>query len=80
MIAIDANLLIYATLANSPKHTDAKAWLASVLDGNETVGIPWSSIHAFFRLTTGGVISDVPMPIREAVSLIDHGSPTRMSC
>ncbi|MCX6626411.1 MAG: hypothetical protein NTW28_02100 [Candidatus Solibacter sp.] len=40
MILLDANLLIYAINQDAPLNRKAKAWLESVLSGQETVGFP----------------------------------------
>ncbi|HEV7923449.1 MAG TPA: TA system VapC family ribonuclease toxin [Thermoanaerobaculia bacterium] len=71
MKLVDANLLIYATLTKAPRHDAAKAWLAAAFSSEEEVRLPWSSIHAFLRLTTSGVISEAAMPLEEAVALIN---------
>lgn len=52
MILLDANLLIYAVNEDAPLNRKAKAWLESVLSGQETVGFSWSVLLAFLRLTT----------------------------
>jgi toxin-antitoxin system PIN domain toxin len=52
MIIIDANLLIYAVNRDAPQHGPAKAWLEQALSGKDTIGIPWSVVLAFLRLTT----------------------------
>lgn len=51
VIAIDANLLIYAYNEVAEQHGPAREWLADVFSGAPDVRLPWSSIHAFLRLT-----------------------------
>ncbi len=52
MIVVDLNLLLYAINADAPLHGKAKAWLEAALSGTETIGIPWTVILGFIRLTT----------------------------
>lgn len=49
---VDANILIYAVDEQSPFHESARSWLEAALNGNRRVGVPWSSITAFLRITT----------------------------
>ena len=50
MILVDANLLIYASAADSPRHAAAKEWLDERLNGPARVGLPWPSLLAFMRI------------------------------
>jgi hypothetical protein len=51
-VLIDANLLIYAADSGASHHVAANAWLRRVLNGDERVGLPWTSIGAFMRVLT----------------------------
>jgi hypothetical protein len=62
MILLDANLLIYAVNADAPLNRKARAWLESVLSGQETVGFSWNVILAFLRLTTRPGLFRRPLP------------------
>lgn len=70
MILIDANLLIYAVNQDAPLNRKAKPWLESVLSGKETVGLPWSVLLAFLRLTTRPGLFRRPLPVDTAFDLI----------
>ena len=78
MIIIDVNLLIYAVNEDAPDHKRAKAWLEAVLSGSETVGLPWSVMLAFLRLTTRQGIFQKPLTIQSAFEMVtgwlDHPS------
>lgn len=50
MILVDANLLIYASAPESPRHVAAKEWLDEQLNGPARVGLPWPSLLAFMRI------------------------------
>lgn len=46
MILIDANILLYAWNADAPQDPAAVQWLRSLLEGGETVALPWLTIWA----------------------------------
>ena len=52
-------------------HARAKSWLETALAGTETVGIPWSVLLAFLRLTTRPGLFRNPLRIGAAFDLID---------
>lgn len=52
MILLDANLLIYASVAELRQHERAVAWLDERLNGSERVGIPWTTLLGFMRITS----------------------------
>jgi toxin-antitoxin system PIN domain toxin len=49
---VDANLLLYAVHEGADRHEAAAAWLSEQLNGSRRVGIPWSSLGAFLRIST----------------------------
>lgn len=71
MIAIDANLLIYAYDSGSAHHERARKWLESVLSGQQTVRIPLQSALAFLRITTNSRIFAAPFSAERAVLIVD---------
>lgn len=70
MILIDANLLIYAIDADSPHHPAARAWLEEALSGTERVGLAWTAVLAFLRLTTRSGILLNPLPAADALAYV----------
>ena len=52
MILVDANLLLYAKVADFPQHEAARAWLDERLNDVVGVGFPWQSLMTFVRLTS----------------------------
>jgi toxin-antitoxin system PIN domain toxin len=70
MILADANLLIYAYDSSSPFHERARAWLESILSGDEVVLLPWASILAFVRITTNPRAFTAPLTVEEAASIV----------
>jgi uncharacterized protein len=52
VILIDANLLIYAHIQTYSQHAAAREWLDGRLSESAPVGLPWTSLLAFLRITT----------------------------
>ena len=71
MKLIDANVLIYAVNSDAPHHERAKRWFESTLSGTETVGIAWSVLLAFIRVTTRHGILDRPLSVKDALEYVD---------
>ena len=72
MILIDANLLVYSSITSVPQHEQAKLWLDERLNGASPVGIPWSSLLGFLRLTTNSRIFDPPVSPRDAWTVAEY--------
>jgi uncharacterized protein len=72
VILVDANLLIYAYNVVADEHRAARDWLERVLLGDEEIALPWAVIHAFMRLTTGGVVLHGATSIDEAMRVVDE--------
>jgi len=70
MILVDANLLIYAVNQDAPLNRKAKPWLESALSGTESVGLSWSVLLAFLRLTTRPGLFRRPLPVDTAFDLV----------
>lgn len=66
MILVDANLLIYACVAEMPQHQRSRAWLTRELSETPRVGLPWPNLLAFVRLTSNPRVFAQPVPIRQA--------------
>lgn len=67
----DVNLLIYAINEDAPDHALAKAWLAKTLSGAEPIGLAWSVLLAFIRITTRPQIFAFPLEPSEAFETVD---------
>lgn len=72
MIIVDVNLLVYAVNRDAPLHDRAKEWLNLVMSGTETVGLPWTVLLAFLRLTTRQGIFPRPLPLTDAFTVVDY--------
>ncbi len=70
MRVVDLNLLLYAINRDAPRHDVAKAWLEDSLDGDETIGLSWTVVLGFLRLTTNARVFDRPLGVERALAMI----------
>lgn len=66
MRLVDANLLIYAHVADFAQHEAAKTWLDDHLNGITPLGLPWPSLLAFVRLVCNPRVFERPEPLMDA--------------
>ena len=66
MIAIDANLLVYAHVTSYAQHERARTWLDEQLAGQPRVGLPWPSLLTFVRLVTNPRLFSEPESVADA--------------
>ena len=81
MKLVDANVLLTAANQAADAHESARGWLLDALEGNETIGLTWSVVLAFVRLSTQRLIFPQPLGVRDASSMIDQwlaAPPTQM--
>jgi toxin-antitoxin system PIN domain toxin len=67
---VDVNLLLYAVNEEAPLHVKAKAWFEETLSGTEPIGLEWTVLLAFLRLSTRGAIFPRPLSFDSALLLI----------
>ena len=72
MKLLDLNILLYATNRDSPRHPAAKAWLESMLSGEESIAIPWVVVLGFLRIATSRQVLPRPISADEAITVV-HG-------
>jgi len=70
-VLVDANILIYAHDINSPFHEPARDWLETALNATRRVGLPWTSLTAFVRITTHPHALREPMTPGEAWTFVE---------
>jgi len=68
---VDVNVLIYAVNSDSPHHEKARRWLERALSGTDTVGLAWTVLLAFLRVTTRRGIMEKPLDATAAVAYVD---------
>lgn len=71
MIAVDANILVYAHRVDSPFHATALRRLAELAEGPATWAIPWPCLHDFLALVTHRRIYAPPTPLPRALDQAD---------
>ena len=72
MVAVDANVLLYAINRDDPHHTAARQWLEARLAGTEPVGFAWVVLLAFLRIATNPHVFATPLSTRYAVALVEE--------
>lgn len=72
MIIPDVNLLLYAHIDAFPEHAKARRWWEGCLNGSEPVGLPLPALFGFLRVATNPRIFDVPMPMDDAVDVVEQ--------
>ena len=70
MILVDANLLVYANVADFEQHDRARAWLDEQLGGTASVGLPWASLVAYVRLVTNPRVFRAPRTAVDAMAQV----------
>lgn len=71
MKLVDLNLLLHAFDEASPRHAQARPWVAEALSGTETVALPWTVLLGFVRLSTRAAIFTDPLSVDEAFEVVD---------
>lgn len=71
MKVLDVNLLLYALDDSSPRHESARPWLERTMSGSETVGLPWTTLLAFIRLSTSRAVFSTPLSGDQALDVVD---------
>ena len=70
MNLVDVNVLIYAVNSDSPHHDKARAWLETALSGVEVLGLTWTVLLAFLRVTTRHAMQK-PLDVTAAIAYVD---------
>ena len=52
MILIDTNLMLYATMHESPHHERAEKWVEQQFSSNVRIGLPWHTLLGYVRLSS----------------------------
>lgn len=68
----DLNLLIYAVDREAPEHDRALHRWHTTLSGSETVGLAWTVMLGFVRLTTNARVFRSPLPSDTAFDYVDQ--------
>ncbi len=70
MLLPDVNVLIAAHREAAPLHREARAWLVSALEGDETVALCPPVVSGFIRVSTSPRVFDPPSTHREVFGFV----------
>ena len=71
MIIPDINLLVYVHNDQSLNHRAAMRWWEGLLNGTESIGLPWAVSTGFVRVITNSAVM-APLSALEAVDYVRH--------
>lgn len=71
MILPDVNLLVYAVDTASPFHAQARRWWEEVLSSDQPVGLCYTSLLGFVRLTTNRRVVESPFVVGQALDIAE---------
>lgn len=71
MIAIDANILVYAHRAESPFHETASRRMVELAEGAASWAIPWPCLHEFLAVVTHPRVYKPPTSLDTALDQVD---------
>lgn len=69
---VDANLLIYASNTDDRRYQQAASWLQDALNGDARIGLPWTSLGAFLRVSTNARIFRTPFTSEQAWAQVEE--------
>lgn len=72
MKVVDLNLLLYAVNEDAPEHAAARRWWESALNADEQVGLAWTVVLGFLRLTTRRGVLPSPMTPAQAFDVVEE--------
>jgi hypothetical protein len=71
VFVVDTNVLIYAVHRGSRQHGAAREWLTRALAGPEVVGLPWTVLLGFLRITTNPRVFPYPLTVEGATEIMN---------
>jgi len=71
MKIVDLNVLLYAVNVNAPHHSRVCQWWEQVINGDESVGLPWIVLLGFLRLATNPSVFRKPLDPDTAIGKVD---------
>ncbi|MGV3773464.1 MAG: type II toxin-antitoxin system VapC family toxin [Verrucomicrobiales bacterium] len=72
MSIVDLTLLIAAVNTRAPMHKAARDWWEAQLNSSNPIGLSWLVVLGFIRLSTHPKIFPDPMPLADAIALMDR--------
>ncbi len=71
MILLDTNILLYSFGTSLPQHEKARAWLDRLLNGSVRVGMLWSSLIGFVRITSNPKAFEKAVSVGQAWAVVE---------
>lgn len=71
MIALDANVLLYAHVSSFPQHESASTWLEHQFITAPRLALPWPSVLAFVRIATNRRVFSEPESLGDAWAQVE---------
>ncbi|MDE0069055.1 MAG: PIN domain-containing protein [Caldilineaceae bacterium] len=71
MIVPDVNLLVFTYHRQSPYYQAARHWWEGLVNGTETIGLPWAVSIGFVRLMANPRVLVSPMSPSEALERVE---------
>ena len=68
----DVNVLLNGRDQTARHHPTAQSWLETTLSGSETVGLAWTVLLGFMRISTNPRVYDRPLSVPDALDQIDE--------
>ena len=72
MILVDANLLLYAKVADLPQHGRVVRWFEESVRSGMRVGLPWPSLLGFVRIATNSRVFARPLSTGDAWGQVEE--------
>ncbi len=67
----DVNVLVYAHAADTPRHSEYRAWLTSLLESEVAFGFSELVLSSFVRVVTNPRVFSPPSPLQEALAFAE---------
>lgn len=71
MKLVDLNVLLYAVNTDAPQHTAVRTRWEALANGDETLGLPWTVLLGFLRLSTNPRVFPRPLAPEAALARIE---------
>ena len=71
MKIVDLNVLLYVVNESAAQHDAILEWWLDAIDGDESIGLPWTVLLGFLRLSTNAAVFPKPISHRDALDKVD---------
>ena len=72
MTLVDLNVVLYAVNSAAARHVEARTWWESAIGGDEPVGLAWSVVTGFLRLSTHASVLPRPLTVEQACHRVNR--------